>query len=156
MISRMGYAVRVEEVGPRALAVVRGSATRASLGPTIIQLLDQVWPVLRAQGLATDHNVVVYKGGIRDIEVGVEVVGGQLVETEVVKRSHTPAGPVATVSHFGAYTAVGAAYVALERYCEEHHLARTPISWEVYGDWSDNPAELRMDVYWLLEAARRT
>jgi effector-binding domain-containing protein len=148
----VSYAVQVEEVGPRVLAAARGSATRANLGPTIIRLLDQVWPVLRAQGLRTDHNIVVYHGGLHDIEAGVEVVGGQLAETDVVKQARTPAGLVATVSHFGDYAAVGAAYAALERHCQEHKLARTPISWEVYGDWSDNPAEQRMDVYWLLAA----
>ncbi len=32
------------------------------LGTDIIRLLDKVWPVLRAQGVRTGHNVVIYHG----------------------------------------------------------------------------------------------
>jgi hypothetical protein len=147
----MEYTVRVAEVGARRLAVAHGAAAQASLGQTIIGLLDQVWPVLRAQGLRTEHNVVVYHAGLEHIEAGVEILDGSLVETAVVKRSQTPAGTVATVRHTGDYAAVGAAYAALERFCREQGHARTPLSWEVYGDWSDDPAARHMDVYWLLE-----
>jgi len=125
-------------------------AAHDTLGATIIRLLDQVWPVLRAQGIQTEHNVVVYRGGLERIEAGVEIRGGSLVETAVVKRSQTPAGTVATVRHTGEYAAVGAAYAALERFCREQGHVRTSLSWEVYGDWSDDPAQRHMDVYWQL------
>src|SRR2546423_8126905 len=42
----MDYEIRVEDARPRQLAVVRGGASRADLGPTILKLLDAVWPVL--------------------------------------------------------------------------------------------------------------
>lgn len=144
--------VRLEQVASRTLAAVHGSTTRADLGPTIIRLLDQVWPVVRAQALGTDHNIVMYHGGLQHIEAGVEIVRGNLVETDVVKRSQTPAGTVVTVTHFGDYADLAAAYTALEQYCAANDCARAPTSWEVYGDWSENPAERRTDVYWLLRA----
>jgi effector-binding domain-containing protein len=146
--------VRVETVAPRPLAVARGASARAQLRATIIGLLDQVWPVLRAQTIKTGHNVVIYHGGLSDIEAGVEIFG-ELRQTDVVKLSSTPTGTAAIVTHLGEYADVGAAYTALERWCAAHGRRRTDTSWEIYGDWSDDPTERRMDVYWLLAAPGR-
>lgn len=43
---------------------------------------------------------------------------------------------------------------ALRQWCEDngHKIARP--SWELYGDWSDDPAELRTDLYYLLAYTR--
>src|SRR5207253_9594250 len=100
--SARNYVVTVEDAAPRQLAAVRGGSSRRELGTTIIRLLDQVWPVVRGQGIRTRHNVVIYHGGLADIEAGVEIFG-DLVETEVVKLSSTPAGQVVTAAHFGEY-----------------------------------------------------
>ena len=69
------YQLRLEEVAPRPLAVARGAAIRANLGSTIRRLLDQVWPVLRAQGVRTGQNVVMYLDDLAHIEAGVEIFG---------------------------------------------------------------------------------
>jgi hypothetical protein len=44
------------------------------------------------------------------------------------------------------------AYAALEQWFRETGRRPAGVSWEVYGDWDDDPAKRRTDVYFLLEA----
>jgi effector-binding domain-containing protein len=145
----MDYEIRVEDALPRQLAVARGGASRADLGRTILKLLDMVWPVLRGQNVKTGHNVVMYFGGLAHIEAGVEVFGA-FVDAGDVRHSQTPAGPVVTTAHWGEYSAMAAAYAALERWCAVNRRQQTGTSWEVYGDWADDPQQRRTDIYLLL------
>src|SRR5688572_6477550 len=144
----MDYEVRVEDAQPRPLAVARGGASRAELGATILKLLDKVWPVLRGQQVPTGHNVVVYLGGLEHLEAGVEVLG-DFVDVGDVCHSHTPAGPAVGTTHWGEYTEMAGAYAALERWCAANRRRPTGTSWEVYGDWADDPQRRRTDIYLL-------
>jgi effector-binding domain-containing protein len=69
--------------------------------------------------------------------------------------SATPAGPAATVTHFGAYNRMGPAHAAILEWCKAkgHRLAGP--SWEVYGhwqqEWNDNPSLIQTDIFYLLE-----
>ena len=142
----MEYEVTVEDALPRRLAAVRGGASRAELGRTILRLLDKVWPVLRGQGVRTGHNVVVYFGGIAHIEAGVEVFS-DFVDAGEVRHSQTPAGPAVTTAHWGEYSEMAGAYAALQNWCEANGRQQTGTSWEVYGDWADDPQQRRTDIY---------
>jgi effector-binding domain-containing protein len=149
------YEVRHEQDVPRVLAAVRAVSTPRRLGADIIALLDQVWPLLRAQGVRTGHNVVIYhpgEAGSFPIDAGVEVFGEFTAGGEV-RRVSTPVGEVATTAHFGEYSEMAGAYTALERWCAEHGRSPAGVNWEVYGDWDDNPANRRTDVYFLLAPA---
>lgn len=139
----------VEEARPRKLAAVRGEASRADLGRTIIKLLDKVWPLLRSQHVKTGHNVVLYFGGLDHIEAGVEVFG-DFVDAGDVRHSQTPAGPAVTTAHWGNYSELAGAYAALVRWCAANGREQTGTSWEVYGDWADDPEQRRTDIYLLL------
>src|SRR5437773_11929992 len=145
----MDYEVRVEKVSRRQLAAVRGATSRAELPRTILKLLDTVWPVLRAQQVLTGHNVVMYFGGLAHIEAGVEVFG-DFVDVGDVRHSQTPAGPVVTTAHWGEYSEMAGAYAALQRWCAASDREQTGTSWEVYGDWADDPQQRRTDIYLLL------
>jgi effector-binding domain-containing protein len=149
----MDYPIRVEDAVARPLAAARGAASRADLSKTILQLLDTVWPVLRGQHVPTGHNVVVYYGGLEHIEAGVEVLG-DFVDTAEVRQAQTPAGPAVTTTHWGEYTELAGAYAALERWCAQYGRQRTGTSWEVYGDWAEDPQQRRTDIYLLLTPAR--
>jgi len=140
------YEIRVVDGKPRQLAAMRGATSRAELPRTILKLLDTVWPVLRAQRVLTGHNVVIYFGGLAHIEAGVEVFS-DFVDVGDVLHSQTPAGPAVTTAHWGDYSEMAGAYAALERWCVANGRRQTGTSWEVYGDWADDPKERRTDIY---------
>jgi effector-binding domain-containing protein len=145
----MAPTVRVERVAAIALAAVRKTSSRGSLGRDIIAGLDTVWPVLRAQGVSTGRNVVVYHGSLDDIEIGVEV-DSPFEEAGDVRRSRTPEGEAAAVTHWGDYSAMQPAYEALESWFESSGRRSAGVSWEVYGHWADEPSERRTDIFRLL------
>jgi effector-binding domain-containing protein len=146
--------VRSEWASPRVLAAISSTTTRQGLGADIVRHLDVVWPVLREQGVRTDHNVVVYRGGASGtltVDVGVEVLSS-FEDRGKVRHVLTPSGEVATTAHFGEYSDMGLAYAALERWCADHSRSPAGVNWEVYGDWEEDPAKRRTDVYFLLES----
>jgi effector-binding domain-containing protein len=148
----VGYDVRTERVQARPLAAIGAQVARERLGADIIRLLDMVWPVLRAQGARTGHNVVIYHGardGVLSITVGVEAPDG-FESSGAVQPAATPAGEVATTAHFGEYSRLAAAYEALEQWCAANDRRPAGVNWEVYGDWDENPANRRTDIYFLL------
>ena len=148
----MAYDVRTGSEEPRPLAAVRAETTQPRLGADIVRLLDLVWPVLREQGVRTDHNIVVYRearAGVLTVDVGVEVLS-DFTPRDQVQPAATPAGEVATTAHYGEYSELAGAYAALERWCAEHQRQPSGVSWEVYGDWAEDPAERRTDIYFLL------
>ena len=143
-----------EIAAPRQLAAIRVITTQAELGAAIIGALDKIWPALRAQAAKTGHNVVIYRGGTDTtltVDVGVETTATFPAEGEIVTVT-TPSGEVATVAHFGDYSELDGAYAALEQWCADNNRAHG-VSWEVYGDWEDEPARRRTDIYFLLEPA---
>jgi effector-binding domain-containing protein len=160
----VAYDVRAERADPRPLAAIRATTPRQQLGQNIIRLLDLVWPVLREQRVRTGHNVVVYHGGTAGeltVDVGVEAFtefAGRSSDPEAsgqhreIRRTATPSGDVATVAHYGEYSEMSGAYAALERWCQDNGRRPAGVNWEVYGDWEDDPAKRRTDVYFLLEA----
>jgi effector-binding domain-containing protein len=148
----VAYEVRVERVAPRRLAAIHANVSRQRLGPEIIELYDRVWPIVRRQGVVTGHNVVIYYAGdlqTMTVDVGVEAAG--FSASGDVNSVTTPAGEVATTAHFGEYTDLVAAHEVLERWCATSGR-RPGLRWEVYGDWDEDPAKRRTDVYFLLEA----
>ena len=149
----MPYPVRTGQAGAHVLAAVRATTTRQHLGADIVRLLDMIWPVLRAEGARTGHNVVVYyggQGGTLDIGVGVEVFTDFAGHGEI-QRISTPSGEAAATTHYGEYSEMGAAYAALEQWCTSNGRQLAGVSWEVYGDWDDDPAKVQTDVFFLLE-----
>jgi effector-binding domain-containing protein len=145
--------VRTEWAQPRALAAIREVTDHQRLGADIVRLLGLVWPVLREQGVRTGHNVVVYHGGDDGtliVDIGVEVLT-DFEDRDRIRHVFTPSGEVATAAHYGEYSDIGAAYSALDRWCTEAGRAPAGVNWEVYGDWEEDPAKRRTDVYFLLE-----
>jgi effector-binding domain-containing protein len=146
------YEVVLEHVSPRSLAAAWASAPPgAALGPLIIERLNAVWPMLRAQGVKTGPNVVVYFGGSpMRFAAGVETPDG-FDPTDTVEPVTTPSGEVARTVHWGDYAEMKRAYAAIEAWCSGACRRQAGISWEVYGDWHEDPAQVRTDVYALLQ-----
>jgi hypothetical protein len=87
------------------------------------------------------------------LEVGVELHGPFAEQGEVV-RSATPAGTVASTTHFGPYGGLGAGHEAIRRWCQENGRPLAGPSWEIYGhwqpEWNADPSLIRTDVCYLL------
>jgi hypothetical protein len=84
--------------------------------------------------------VIYYPGesGELIIDAGVEVPDG-FAARDAVRRVDTPAGEVAAVTHFGDYADLAGAYAALQQWCSTSARPPSGTSWEVYGDWEEDP-----------------
>jgi effector-binding domain-containing protein len=152
----MGVGVHVRTVQAEPIAAVRRRGSPADVKSLWKPALDLVWAFLRQRpGLRTDgHNVFVYHhpsrvGEPMDIEFGVQVVRAFVGEGEVVPAA-TPAGEVATATHVGPYDGIGEAHAAIRAWATAHGRSFAGRSWEVYGDWNEDPARLHTDVLYLL------
>jgi effector-binding domain-containing protein len=71
-------------------------------------------------------------------------------ETGGILSTTTPAGRVARTIHAGAYAGLPRAHAVVLEWCRERDLKLAGRSWEVYGDWYDDPAKLQTEVLHLL------
>ncbi len=84
-----------------------------------------------------------------DVDFGVEVSrsfepSGEVHETE------TPAGEVATAVHTGPYERLKETHDAIHAWATAHRRRFAGQSWEIYGDWSDDPSKLATTIAYLL------
>jgi effector-binding domain-containing protein len=148
--------VTVQTASPRKLAAVRRSVKIGSVSTVWRPALDQVWAFLRAHpGLRTDgHNVFVYhhpasRDAPMDVDFGVEVIRTFERERDVVP-AETPAGEVAMAVHVGGYDQLRQTHDAIHAWRAQAGRSFAGTSWEVYGDWSDDPSKLETTVCYLL------
>ncbi len=139
----MLYTVEVKQVPERPIAIVRGRATMANLPVRIRELFDQFYAGFKSKG---GLNVVLYHdsgvAGEFEIACGVQLEqGGNAV---------TPGGTVATTVYMGPYDQMKPAHAAIHAWARENGRRLAGPSWEVYGHWSDDPAKLRTDIFYLL------
>ncbi len=147
----MEYQVHVEQVVPQLTAVVRCRASQRELAQVIPRACGEVWEFLRSRNFPRPgRHLALYLDDVMNIEVGVEVFQ-HFASTDRVICSSTPAGMVARAAHFGPYDRLGEAHGAVHRWCADHGHKLAGPSWEVYGHWNDDPAQLRTDVFWLLQ-----
>lgn len=145
--------VHHEQVTSRAIASVHATVAQQNLGNEIRRLLGDVWTALRTQKVRAGHNIVIYRGGSGgelQIEAGVEILG-DFSDSQDVRRSETPAGDVAWASHYGDYSQMHGAYDAIEKWLRANGRRSAGVGWELYGDWNDDPGQVRTDVYVLLD-----
>jgi effector-binding domain-containing protein len=149
------YRVSIEQMQPRPIAAVRTRMPLARVPSQFSQYLNQVYAASRAGGVALDgQNIFVYRNvadGEADIDFGV---GTRAPFTPVgaVEPTETPGGRAATTTHWGDYRGLGGAHSAVVDWCKAHGHSFAGPSWEVYGHWSDDPAKVRTDIYYLLKA----
>lgn len=146
----MAYTVSIQQVAAQPIAVVRRRASAAELARVIPDACGEVWNFVRGANVSgAGRHVAVYLDGVMNIEVGVEI-GGPLPSDANVVHSSTPAGRVVTTAHFGPYNLLSEAYDAIHQWCRDHQLTLGGPSWEVYGHWTDEPSQLRTDIYCML------
>jgi hypothetical protein len=154
-VSPTAHVVRETPVAARAAAGVRALVPRGRVGQEFGRHLDQVYAAGRAGAVVLDgQNIFIYRGAsgdqlIIDFCVGVKAPFGP---TGAVQPIETPSGMAAMTTHVGDYGGLGSAHAAVVEWCRAHQRALAGPSWEVYGHWCDDPAQVRTDVYYLLRA----
>jgi effector-binding domain-containing protein len=151
----MKYDVSVQLVQPELVAAVRATAMISDIPRAWKPALDQVWAFLKTHdALAAGHNFFLYHHPARRneamiIDFGVQV-GRRFEPQGAVRCIETPAGEVASTVHVGPYDRLGDAHAAIHDWCAAHHRNIAHASWEIYGDWHQDPALLETTVRYLL------
>ncbi len=146
----MIHQVSIETVDAQAIAVVRRPATWSTLPQVITPGMADVWAHLRANPpAATGRNVIIYLDNAPMLLIGAEVQP-PLIAGNSVYLASTPSGLVATTLHRGPYADLPAAHKAIRDHCIKERRARAGPCWEVYGHWSDDPAQLCTEIFYLL------
>jgi effector-binding domain-containing protein len=151
----MRYDIQVETVQAELVAAVRARAPVGGVGQVWKPSLDQVWAFLKTNGhVRPGHNLFLYHHAAdrtepMDIDFGVQV--SQPFEPEGnVRCIKTPAGAVASAVHVGPYDRLGDAHSAILAWCSANNRKIGPASWEIYGDWTSDPARLETTIKYLL------
>jgi effector-binding domain-containing protein len=147
------YAVQLQQLDSVPLAVIRRQAKPSELSRVVPECCGLVWNVIRAQQARAGRHVAIYWDGLIRLEVGVELYGPFEEQGEVV-CSATPAGSVASATHYGPYGGLGAAHEAVRKWCGANNHRLAGPNWEIYGHWQNelntNPSQIRTDVYYQL------
>jgi effector-binding domain-containing protein len=141
----MEYVVEARQAPAQPIQIVRGRATMATLPASIRKLFDEFYAGFKGKG---GLNIVYYPGS--DVADEFEIECG--VQMESGGNAATPAGLVATTAYFGPYNRMKPAHEAIHRWVRENGHKLAGPSWEVYGHWSDDPAQLRTDIFYLVGA----
>ena len=151
----MNYEVVVEAAHPELVAAVRATVPAGGIARAWKPALDQVWVFLKANGeLRPGHNLFLYHHPERrnepmNIDFGVQVPR-PFEPAGNVWCITTPAGEVARTVHIGPYDQLSAAHNALNDWCAAHNRKIAQASWEIYGEWNNNPALLETTIKYLL------
>jgi effector-binding domain-containing protein len=147
----MEYNVQLAQASPQLTAVVRCRATQGQLPKVVPHLCGEAWSFCQASQLPRPgRHVALYLDDVMNIEVGAEVSQPFAGNARVV-CSALPTGTAATATHWGSYAKLGEAHDAVRNWAAKNGHALAGPSWEVYGHCSDDPAQVRTDVFWLLK-----
>ena len=147
--------VVVETVQSELIAAVRSEVRLGEVGRAWGPALDQVWAFLRANpAIRRGHNLFLYhhperRGEPIRVDFGVQVFA-PFDPHDNVRCVETPAGEVARIVHRGPYAEMGAAHAAIQAWCVAHGRRIGSASWELYGDSTDDPANLETTISYLL------
>jgi effector-binding domain-containing protein len=84
-----------------------------------------------------------------NIDFGVQVAR-PFEQQGDVRCIQTPTGEVARTVHVGTYDRLGDAHNAIHAWCTANNRKFAQASWEIYGDWNDDPALLETTIKYLL------
>lgn len=152
----MAYKIDIRQVQAQPIAAARARMPAREIPARFKESLDKVWlflrshPELRAGG----HNLFLYRHDVQDsgamtIDFGVQVPHPFEADGDVF-CTMTPAGEVATTVHIGPYAEMKSAHAAVHDWMKQTGRLDGGWSWEIYGDWEDDPRKLRTDIFYLL------
>ena len=152
------YVVCEVIVAPRPVAGVRANVPRGRVAQQFGRHLDQVYAAARAGAVVLDgQNIFIYRAATTD-QLTVDFCVGvkaPFAAVGAVVPLETPHGVAAMTTHHGDYGGLNDANAAILEWCRVNGRLRAGPSWEVYGHWDPDPAQLRTDVYDLLQPTRK-
>lgn len=151
--------IDIVEVEETTIAAVAGQITFADIPAKMMPMMDQVWAFIRSHEITHGHNVWLYRpasDGTVNVEVGVQLPADDGAapcpkEQGDVQYFSTPGGRAAHTVYYGEYEKLPQVHQALMDWCAAQGHALAGVDWEVYGDWHEDAAKRRTDVYYLLE-----
>jgi effector-binding domain-containing protein len=153
----MEYNIETIDATGQLIAAVRARVPRNGVAQSFRSSLDKVWAFLRTRpGLRTDgHNLFLYHhepagSAFVTVDFGVQVVKWFEQEAEV-RCIETPRGEVVSTYHFGPYDGLSRAHAAIHDWCRKSERRIGGFSWEIYGDWTDDPNKLETTIVYLLQ-----
>ena len=138
-----------EKMGAVQEGILRRSFLRGG------QYLDQVYAAARAGAVHLDgQNIFIYRAATASLLTVDFCVGvtAPFAAVGAVVPLETPHGVAAMTTHSGDYGRLGNANAAIVAWCRANDRPCAGPSWEVYGHWHADPARLRTDIYYLLQA----
>ena len=151
----MKYDVVVEAAQAELIAAVRATTPISGIARVWKPALDQVWAFVKSHGgLRPGHNLFLYhhperRNEAMNIDFGVQVAVPFEREGEV-HCVQTPAGEVAKTIHIGPYDRLRDAHEAIHAWSAAQNRRIGQASWEIYGDWNNDPNLLETTIKYSL------
>ena len=142
------------DLSPQSGAGIEIATTRTAMSATIRKTFDRLYAPGALQP-GHGHNFILYSDWTKDsVTLLVGVLDRQPGGADPdVKPAHIPGGRVITTPYFGDYSQMGSTYDALHAAVKAKGLRQINRSLEIYGDWNDDPAKVRTDIYLYLAVA---
>jgi len=143
---------RIVPVQAVLLAVGEAELARSEIAAHIRSMFPYAW-LKTASVKQVGHNYAIYERGThKDLLVRAGFpVSGAFAETQSVKCFTLAAGEAAHVTHIGPYSELHRTYARLDAWCKERGLPLGGQSWELYGDWHDDPSKLETGIYYRIK-----
>ena len=146
----MSTSCQIVSVAPVLLALTEANLPRTELSSKILGLFDIVYAWSRTADVRQlGHNYAIYDGATPHrlrVRVGFPV-SGPFADTDLVKCVELAAGRAAQATHVGPYGDLHVTYARLADWCSRAALPMSGESWEIYGDWHDDPTKLVTEVH---------
>ena len=147
----MAVPVRFENAPAQPLAVVKRRAKQSELSRVVPEACGAAWKLSTEANLQSRGRMVaLYLDCEMNLEIGLEVAAPFEPFGEL-HPSQTPAGPVATATHIGPYHLMGEAHRSITDAVKAQGRTLAGPSWEIYGHPTPDPAQTRVDIYYLLK-----
>lgn len=148
------YDVHEMIVVARPVAGVHVQIPRGRVAEEFGRHLDKVYAAARAGAVQLDgQNIFIYRAAVEDQLIVEFCVGvtAPFAAVGAVVPLETPHGVAAMTTHIGDYARLGEANAAILAWCRANDRLLAGPSWEVYGHWHADPAQLRTEIYYLLQ-----